>query len=103
MEFSLEPGERIFVGGSSAGDGLFVAELKAFVISEIAGHQKVENRPDIRHGVFDGRSRQDKTLLRRKHFDGFCVFSLTVFDVLGLVKNDGVEVSPEPRLVEISL
>src|SRR5690606_38933051 len=50
------------LGGGVAipGDGQLVAFLEIGGRAEVAGHEKIENGPEIEHRIFDGGAGQDK-------------------------------------------
>ncbi len=84
-----EPGLclRIFL----LGDGQFVALAKILCGAEIAGHEKIENGPQIQHRVFQRRAGQHQPVFGAHGFHGLRILRLAVLDVLRLVQHDGVE------------
>ena len=86
-------------GGAQAGrsllvpadDGLLIAATEALVAAKEAGHQEVEDAPELGQAVLDRGARQRETVLGREHLDRPRRERLLVFDVLGLIEHDAEE------------
>lgn len=87
-EFAL--GEFAF--GAAVGNGQFVVATELLVGSEVAGHEKVHDGPDVGDAVFDGGAGEDEFAVGLDLFGGFGVTGGVILDVLGLVEDDGGEV-----------
>lgn len=71
-------------------DGHLELLAKLGLGAEIAGIQKVKDRPEIEQAVFDGGAREGETVVGFQLEDGFGLGSFGVFDVLGFVEDDAV-------------
>ena len=86
------PGQpRLGAGVFFPRDGQFVTLAEILRGSQVAGHEKVKNGPEIEHGIFHGRAGKHNPALPGHGFDGLGILGLPVLDVLGLVKHNGVE------------
>jgi hypothetical protein len=72
-------------------DGQFVTLAEILGRAEIAGHEKVEDGPQIEHGVFQRRAGKHEPMLRPHGFHRLRVLRLAILDVLGFVEHHGVE------------
>ena len=69
---------------------------KAIVGAQEAGHQEVEEAPELIERIFDRRTGQDQAVLRLDHFDRFGIARAAVFDVLRFIED---HVTESDRLV----
>ena len=67
-------------------DRHFIARLEAVVIQEIARHEEIEDRPELRQRVLDGRAGQRKVIASLELLDGMRRFRRGIFDVLCLIE-----------------
>ena len=85
---------RLGGGVLFARDGQFVALAKILRRAQVAGHEKVEDGPEIEHGIFHRRAGQHQPVLRRHGLDRLRVLGLPVLDVLRFVQHQRVEFQP---------
>jgi hypothetical protein len=81
-----------------ARDGNFVAFLEIGGAAEIAGHEKIEDRPQIEDGIFERSASENEAMLRADRFYRLGVLRLAIFDVLRFVEHDGVEFDSRDRV-----
>ena len=72
-------------------DRHFIARLEAVVVQQIARHQEIENRPELRQRVFHRRARQREIIGGLELFDGARGLRRRILDVLRLVEEDIAE------------
>ena len=73
------------------GNGQFVTLAEIFRRAEIAGHEKVEDGPEIQNGIFQRRAGQHNPMLSPHRFHRLRILRLAILDVLRLVERDGVK------------
>ena len=77
------------------GDGDFVPVAEIIGAAQVAGHEEVEEAPEIEDRVFQRGAGQHQPVFRSDGLHGLGVLRAAVFDVLGLVEHRRVEgVSP---------
>ena len=75
--------------GALAGeDGFFVAVLEISSRSEVAGKEKLEEGPQVAHGILERGAGENEARVGLQRTGGFGVLALWIFDVLGLVEDD---------------
>ena len=93
----LQALERAFV---TVQDGLLVSAPEAFIGAQQAGHEEVEDAPELGEPVFDGRAGEGEAMQSVEALDRACRDGRVVLDVLGLVERDGVQIE---RLVVLDV
>ena len=75
-----------------AGERRLVALAEIGRGAEIAGQEKIEERPEIEHRIFQRRAGEDEPVPRAKHLRALRVLAAAILDVLRLVQRDEAEV-----------
>ena len=86
VEFPAEFKLRKLGIGSAILDGAFIVFAEGFMVSEIAGHEKIHDRPEVGDAVFNRGSGKHQFVMRLNLFYSDGVLGGAIFNVLSFVE-----------------